>query len=400
MLYHAPPPSASFSRLHSTTYFLLTCTLLLLSMTRFTSSTEGLPAPSSAATAKTKRTAARAAPVDVVGSLNSRKNKQAGNEDGSVGGGGAAGGGVYGDDGDDGMYEPVTPGPIPTSVASSHEEEQPQDSLAVSTSAVSSYEEVQTQDSPAGAPAAGATTTTNFCCVCACTPSGGGTMETRGYIKTPVVHNQPTQHTNVRIKHPQSPYSEEIYTEIEEEIYASASDEIQALAAQVSSAGVQSSMLERFKRSRLLESLGTKVKQISDGIQAKLASAGKPATQVEVAKKLNAIVPKEVSANLSVALEDAHRSNAELQQKIAVLQATRALPSVPGKRDITAGQAGLGGGGGDADDDNWINANVEDVDCEVPFFLPVNTEESTGLGDDDGDDYEILDKSPVQGNSL
>ena len=319
--------------------------------------------------------AAQAAWSDALGSIKSQKGKQAGNEgDLGSGGGGAAGGGVYDDDGDDGLYEPVTPAPVPTSAVSSYGEEQPRDSLAGESShdvVIVSWDCIA-----------------NFCsALIVCRAGACATPD----IEPPVVRNQPAQHTKVRIKRPEKPYSEEIYSEIEEEIYASANAEIQALTAQVSFTGVLNSMLERFKRSSMLESLSTKVKQVADDLRAKLASAGKPATQAEVERKLKAIVPKEVAANLSVALEDAHRENAELQQKIAKLQAMRALPSVPGKRDITAGQAGQGGDGGDADGDYWTGydmpVNVEDVDCEVPFFLPVNTEENTGFDDDDGDDY-------------
>lgn len=82
--------------------------------------------------------------------------------------------------------------------------------------------------------------------------------------------------TKVRIKPPQSPYSNEIYVDIEEEIYACAGGEIQALNVQDSSAGAQNNMAE---------SIDDKLAKVIDGVMSMLASLGQPATRAEVARK-------------------------------------------------------------------------------------------------------------------
>lgn len=92
--------------------------------------------------------------------------------------------------------------------------------------------------------------------------------------------------------------------------------------------------------------LDERLKQVADEVTAKLASVGKSATRADVERKLRAIAPKEVPGSLilAMALEDSERANAELQRKIAELQATRSLPSVPIDRDASARRAGHGGG--------------------------------------------------------
>eukprot|EP00729_Bicosta_minor_P004161 gene4161-19168_t len=136
------------------------------------------------------------------------------------------------------------------------------------------------------------------------------------------------QRTKVRITNPQSPYSEGIYADIEEEIYVCAGGEIQALTAQASSAGVRNP-------NRMVGSLDDSLAKVIDGVVSMLASVGQPTTRAAVERRLKATLPFSLpreapgGGERGKKLEDAQRANAELQRKIAELQATRALPSVP-----------------------------------------------------------------------
>lgn len=145
----------------------------------------------------------------------------------------------------------------------------------------------------------------------------------------------PQQRTKVRITNPQSPYSDAIYADIEEEIYVCAGGEIQALTAQASSAGVRNP-------SSMAGSLHDSLANVIDGVVSMLASVGQPTTRAAVERRLKATLPKEASGGgeRGKELEDAHRANAELQRKIAELQATRALPSVPGDQNASAERGG------------------------------------------------------------
>lgn len=143
------------------------------------------------------------------------------------------------------------------------------------------------------------------------------------------------QRTKVRITNPQSPYSEAIYADIEEEIYVCAGGEIQALTAQASSAGVRNP-------SSMAGSLDDRLANVIDGVVSMLASVGQPTTRAAVERRLEATLPREASGGgeHGKELEDAQRANAKLQRKIAELQATRALPSVPGDRNASAERGG------------------------------------------------------------
>lgn len=163
--------------------------------------------------------------------------------------------------------------------------------------------------------------------------------------------------TKVRAKPPQSPYSDEIYADIEEEIYACAGGEIQALNAQDSSAGARNSMAE---------SIGDKLAKVIDGVVSMLASLGQPATRAEVARKLEATMQRTVpGGGRAKELGDAHRANADLQRKIAELQATRALPNVPGDHNASAGQGGGSPNYEEMDGCDGAGANASD-----PYSMP------------------------------
>lgn len=165
----------------------------------------------------------------------------------------------------------------------------------------------------------------------AAAPSQAVAINNPGFVGTGATnaakHGQ-QQRTKVRITNPQSPYSEGIYADIEEEIYVCAGGEIQALTAQASSAGVRNP-------NRMAGSLDDSLAEVIDGVVSMLASVGQPTTRAAVERRLKATLPFSLpreapgGGERGKKLEDAQRANAELQRKIAELQATRALPSVP-----------------------------------------------------------------------
>lgn len=165
----------------------------------------------------------------------------------------------------------------------------------------------------------------------AAAPSQTVAINNPGFVGTGATnaakHGQ-QQRTKVRITNPQSPYSEGIYADIEEEIYVCAGGEIQALTTQASSAGVRNP-------NRMAGSLDDSLAKVIDGVVSMLASVGQPTTRAAVERRLKATLPFSLpreapgGGERGKKLEDAQRANAELQRKIAELQATRALPSVP-----------------------------------------------------------------------